>query len=240
MPPRLREAAEDSYSARALIYAMVIERRDQACRQAQLAHLREFADAGVYDLTLALLPEMRRREFFLPLAEIAMPALRTMSKEQYERFRRNLAVLIDADQAVTLFEWALEAMVVHHLDRCFGAAAGGGGIIADFARVRAEAEYALSLLARAGHGEDGAPAAFGAAAAEISRPLRYLDDAFHPTRLYESLRKLNRLAPRRKEQFIQAALASIAHNGGVNRDEAELLRAFANLLDCPVCPVEVR
>lgn len=54
---------------------------------------------------LALLTD-GRREWFLPLLELSIPALRTMSMNQYRDFRTLLQRLIHEDNRVSLFEFA--------------------------------------------------------------------------------------------------------------------------------------
>lgn len=229
LSPALSAAMKDSYAARALIYAMLLDEKDQACRDAQLAHLRAFADRGVYDLTIELADELQSLPHAarLPLLLQTPPALRTMSAAQYERFANNLHELIAADEKVDLFEWALEAALLHYLDDGFGVAGRRG------ARPRAarSVAYALSILARAGHGED-APAVFARRAPKAS----YQDDPFDPDKLYDAMRAVTALSPSRRRRFLQDAVAIAAHDGVINSDEGALLRAFAAILDCPLPP----
>ncbi|MBE8158992.1 MAG: M48 family metallopeptidase, partial [Betaproteobacteria bacterium] len=165
LPPQVAAALEDSYSARALVYAFLLD-EDAACRQKQLAHLESFADAGVYELTLKIAPEIARlpRPARLPILMQAAPALREMSAAQYALFAGNAAALITADDKIDLFEWSAEAALLHCLEGRFGAPKPDKLHPAKkLPAAKDAAEYALSILAQAGQGENAA-AVFAATA----------------------------------------------------------------------------
>ena len=58
LPLEVRQAAEDSYSARSLLYTILLARKNDGCRKMQLAQLRKFADPGVYEMVLRLFPHI--------------------------------------------------------------------------------------------------------------------------------------------------------------------------------------
>ena len=116
-PAVLRAAASSPFSARALIYRLLLDSRPDI-RQAQLEQVRTGAEPRDYQETLRLaepvrqLPDAAR----LPLVEHAVPALRQMSPQQYQVFRTQVDALIHADQKVSLFEYALHCMLHRYLD----------------------------------------------------------------------------------------------------------------------------
>lgn len=222
LPQILREALEDSYSARALVYAMLLDDNDDACRRAQCGHLRAFADTGVYELSMKIAPEISRLPCCvrLPLLMQTLPALRMLSSAQYALFTRNLAALIAADEKVSLFEWGVEAVLLHYLEACFGEP-----VKTKIPDAKTAARYALSVLAQAGEQDAGVP--------NNRRP------AFDPHRLEQAMRRLDKLPPAQKRAFIQAAADLAARDGILGADEGVLLRVFAALLDCPLPPALV-
>jgi hypothetical protein len=117
VPDALREAAQSPFSARALLYALLLDAAP-GVRQAQLAQLQAGAEPRDYQETLRLadlvrpLPDAAR----LPLLDRAMPALRQMSPPQHQVFRAQVEALIHADQKVSLFEYALHCMLRRYLD----------------------------------------------------------------------------------------------------------------------------
>ncbi len=229
LPEKLRNAFTDPYSARALAYAMLLDERDDTCRRAQCGYLQNFADTGVYDLTLSLAPEVSRLPHAarLPLLLQAMPALRMLSPEQYERFSHNLEILIAADEKMDVLEWSISAALSHYLSDCFG--------VSKKRKLPTSANaisYALSMMAKAGHGTE-AKKAFTAGAPQS----QFRDETFKPSLLEDAMRRLSRASPKIKRRFLESAAKIAAHDGQINPDEGVLLRAYAALLDCPLPPV---
>ena len=91
--------------ARAVVYCLVLDEDEYMCRR-QLDHLAKVADTGVYDETSRLMSMVRglKTGFRLPLVDMALPALRQLSKSQYALFKANLQVMIEADGKLSLFE----------------------------------------------------------------------------------------------------------------------------------------
>src|SRR5690606_9071616 len=52
----------------------------------------------------------------LPLIELALPALTELTRDQYQVFKRCMDALILADRKISLLEWALQRIVLHHLE----------------------------------------------------------------------------------------------------------------------------
>ena len=240
IPPALLDAAHDPHSARALLYAMLLDARDEECRRAQLEIVAARGDAGVYEETLRMADFMPTlpRGARLPLAEIAAPALRGLSPRQHRLFAENMDALVAADRAIDLFEWCLQAVTLHYLADAFGAKPPRATTLR---KSRDACVYALSILSCAGHPESEAEAraAFADAAAalpELGEGAEFDGRGFHPGALLEAARALGGLAPLEKEKFIRACALCAARDGVVSHDERNLLTVFAALLDCPMPP----
>ena len=240
IPPALLDAARDPHSARALLYAMLLDGRDEGCRRAQLEILSARGDAGVYEETLRLADFMPAlpRGARLPLAEIAAPALRGLSPRQHRLFAENMDALVAADRAIDLFEWCLQAVTLHYLADAFGAKPPGATTLR---KSRDACVYALSILSCAGHPESEAEARAAVADAAAALPelgggVEFDGRGFHPDALLEAARALGGLAPLEKEKFIRACAVCAARDGVVSHDERNLLTVFAALLDCPIPP----
>ena len=88
MPDVLRVAAQEPFSAHALVYALLLDPRADL-RNLQLNRLKAGAEPQVFAETLRLLapvqalPDTHR----LSLLDLAMPALRQMSPRQHRAFR---------------------------------------------------------------------------------------------------------------------------------------------------------
>ena len=241
LPAAVKEAAREPYGARAVMYSLVLD-QGQEVRDKQLKQLQVNADRDVYTLTLKLMTEMDGLEpkFRLPLIDIAMPALKALSRSQYKTFRRNLLALIEADAKVELLEWSLQKILFSHLDGQFFKLSHVRAIYSQPAQIKQEIALVLSVLAYAGQQRTGdAEQAFASAAKVLVLPGLSLvaKNSISLPGLDAALDKLTRLKPLAKPGFLKACVASIVHDQLASPVEVELLRAFADVLDCPMPPV---
>ena len=120
MPDVLRVAAQEPFSAHALVYALLLDPRADL-RELQLTRLKasaepqEFAETLRLDVAVQALPDTHR----LPLLDLTMPALRQMSPRQHRAFRAQVEVLMIADERLSLFEYTLRCVLHRHLDAQF-------------------------------------------------------------------------------------------------------------------------
>jgi len=240
LPPVIQTAAREPYGARAVIYALVMD-KGQTVRSAQLNQLHDHADRGVYALTLTLLQPMDdlAMKLRLPLMDIAIPALKQLSLAQYQLFKENLTALIEMDSRVDLLEWSLQKILFRHLDDQFFKQPPLSARFYDWTQLRPEFALVLSVMAHAGAAEqDGAKAAFDAAAHALgSSPMNLLaKDQIRMSDLDTALEKLDRLTPTGKSLLLKACTTSLWYDQKATALELELLRAFASVLDCPMPP----
>ena len=117
LPAALVAAAREPYGSRAVVYALLLDRKG-GTRRRQLAQLEAAADHGVFEETLrvARLVEPLNAKMRLPLLEIALPALHALSPTQRALFLRNIVGLVEGDDTIDLFEWSLHRILRHDLD----------------------------------------------------------------------------------------------------------------------------
>ena len=241
LPAAVRWSAREPYGARAVIYGLVLD-ADAAILQRQLSLLERQADIGVHDQARLLLPELRKldRKHRLTLVDMAMPALRQLSTNQYQAFKSNLQALIRMDAKVTLFEWSLQKIVLHTLEANFVEKPSHRSEHGAISQCRHECSLVFSVLAYAQKGGDeAAQAAFDAARSALG-----MDDVELVNRnrvdlqsLDAAMDRLARLKPQAKRTFIKACAMGILSDNQVAPKEMELLRAIAALLDCPMPPL---
>ena len=67
--------------------------------------------------TLMLEKEIRSLKpvFYLPVLELAIPALRCLSAAQFAGMKRYVQALVEADGKLALFEFVLQKIVTHQL-----------------------------------------------------------------------------------------------------------------------------
>jgi len=241
LPLVIKEAAREPYGARAVIYSLVLD-PGQAVRGRQLAHLQVYADPDVFVLTHKLLPEMDGLDikYRLPLMDIAIPALKQLSLDQYQAFRENLVALIEMDSRVDLLEWSLQKILFNHLDGQFFKLAHTKTRYSHAGQLKQEIELVLSVMAHAGQQDQNEiDAAFSAATKtlEISGLQLMPKDKISLSDLDLALQKLEMLKPLAKPQLLKACAASVLRDQKISPVEIELLRAFSDILGCPMPPI---
>jgi Zn-dependent protease with chaperone function len=242
IPDALRVAAKEPFSARALVYALLLDPRADL-RNLQLARMKagatppDFAEIVRLADPVQALPDRLR----LPLLDLAMPALRQMSPRQHQAFRAQVEALMNADQRLSLFEYTLCCVLHRHLDAQFLPQRPTGPVYSSPAPAMAKV---LSLLAWEGQPEpDQAVRAFDTG-------MRIYIGGDHIYRLLPreecslvafdaALRKLNQSAPAIKRRIVVACAACILADRQVTVREEELLRAICDTLDCPLPPLVV-
>jgi hypothetical protein len=238
MPTPVVEAAHDPYGARAVIFATLLDRNEEI-RLAQLRALDQLAESDVFEFTRMLIPsvdelDVRAR---LPLVDMTLPALRSMSLAQYRQFTKCFITLVEADQRLGLFEWTLHQILLRHLRPQFEPVRPRPIVYYGLQQLGAPCSVLLSALARVSHADD--QAAFDAGARALAEvPLRLLPPTeCGLTKLKEALAELAGAAPKQRQRLVDACAACICADGRVKVGEAELLRAICDLLDCPMPPL---
>jgi Zn-dependent protease with chaperone function len=243
LPAELVAAAHEPLSAAGLALALVLS-RNAAQRQGQLdaieAQVRAEYFAGLPAIAAAveaLAPRDR-----LPLVSLALPALRELSPSQYEGFARLLEALVESDQEIDLFEYALLRLVRRHLAPHFGAETPAR-IVQYYALNPLLPDVAVLLSALAHQGQEDEPAAAAAFAVGARRldpggtRLHLLPAAdCYLAQIDAALDRLALAAPAIKRQLLEGCAVAVAADGQVEVREAELIRAIADSLECPLPP----
>jgi len=232
----LRPALSDTTGAQLLVLGLLIEQE-----QTIAAHQEQIV-AQTYGPNAAAQVEAVRNAaarmppgWRLPLADLAMPALRKLPPAARDRLLALARKLIAADGRVTLPEFLLYTVLEARL---------GPGVqsvrpvrYASLRDLSAEARLVLSLVATVRMPEApahayqaGARLLDGAGTEPIGREALALD------KVSAALHRLNLLAPLAKPQFIKACVAVAFVDGSTNWRAASCLRTLCAALDCPLPP----
>lgn len=243
IPDILKDAAHEPCGARALIYFLILD-KSPAIRKQQLHHLMAHADPGAYRETVKLSLNIDRieNEFRLPLVDIALSSLRQLSKKQYQLFKENLDILIKMDEKISLFEWMIQRIVLHHLDRVFEKKQRSRKENLALIKTQNSCAILLSLLCHTGrqHGIDNQHA-FDLANKELGGfDIQLLDkNTLKLNSLNQALEELVQIKPLEKPRLLKACAAGITADKMITITETELFRAIADTLDCPMPPLLV-
>jgi Zn-dependent protease with chaperone function len=242
LPDELRQAAREPLSASALALGMLLS-RDPAARESQRAGLEDLLDQATREELERLQPflDALPRGHRLPLLLLAAPALRGLSAEQFTAWETAIQDLIEHDAQIELFEFTLQHFLRRQLAPAYQPQPRRAAQLYSLRGVVAECGTLLSALAHLS-GEEG-PArdeAFQrgvAALGELPQALALEPlSACGVERVGQALDRLNDLTPPLKKVVLGACVNVVAHDGMIQADEAELLRAIADALDCPIPP----
>jgi Zn-dependent protease with chaperone function len=243
LPDSVTAAARVPLDAVALIYAMLLS-PDETTRTTQLAELAKRVDPAIQGKTIALYPDVSTAatHAHLPIINLALGALRQLRPEQFNQFSQTLQWLIESDGKVELFEFVLQKIVLRHLTSRFS---GARPPVAQYYTLKPlvpDCAVVLSALANVGSSD----------AAEIQKAFEtgapYLrapdgaDLALLPCgqcgvdQIDAALNRLALAVPTIKKNLIEASIHTVGTDGVITENEAELLRAVADTLDCPIPP----
>jgi len=227
LPDDVMRAARDPVRARALIFALLSDPEPNAEVD-------------------ALRPVVKSLDVHakLPLVELAFPALRSLSVEEYTAFSRKLQTLMESDQQIDLFEFALQKMISRHLDPHFKGPVKRATRHIRLKPLAPSCSILLSALAHAGHEtSEQAETAFRQGCTTLGIPAD--DMHFLPLnecdlgRVNEALDELAQAAEGIRNLVLNAAVQVIAADGALQGEEAELLRAIADSLGCAIPPLAI-
>jgi Zn-dependent protease with chaperone function len=243
LPGTINAAAREPLDAVALIYALLLSPDETECT-VQLAELAKRVEPEIYQKIVALHPDVSAAASHarLPMVNLALGALRHLSAEQYDQFSKTLQWLIESDGRIELFEFVVQKIVLRHLAAQF---TGARRPIVQYYTLKPlvpDCAIVLSALANVGSGDDAVvEKAFEAGAPYLRAPndgdLTLLPRAQCGVDQIDAA--LNRLAlavPTIKKNLIEASVYTIGADGVMTESEAELLRAIADTLDCPIPP----
>lgn len=233
IPQALKLAARSTDGAEALLYGLVLSPSAPLLAM-QLETLQPQVDSAVFN-TLDLLRESLSTlnpGLRLPLLDLAIPSLKQLGKKTFAAVKRNVSLLIEADNDVDLLEWTLLRIVERNVE-------GAPAVQFKFGLFQCADELTVLLgtLANAGQPDpkdalaaleyawEGLPFERGH---ELPSELENLEAA---------LKRLRHLMPEEKPALLNALVRCVEHDGKVTVAEAQLMRAIADLLDCPMPPV---
>jgi Zn-dependent protease with chaperone function len=243
IPESLQTAVHDPLGAAALVCAFLLA-EDAEVREKQMKELlRETSDA-VQQETIRVWPDIQGvpAQARIPLIDMALPALRRFSLPQFEQFRAAVNALIASDDEVTLFEFMLQKIVMRHLDTRFYPDRRLPTQFYDLHPLAEDGGVILSALAYCGADDEAkASLAFAQGADSLGRAARAEIQLFPAaqcdlTRLSAALDRFGQSVPQIKKNLLTACAQTVTFDGVIQPREAELLRAIADTLDCPVPP----
>jgi Zn-dependent protease with chaperone function len=240
IPQTLRTLTQDSFGACVTVYSLLLD-RNADIRQRQIASLAKHAQGSV-------LREMKRHwaafrqlsaETKLPLVELAMPALKQLTGEQYQGFQKNLNRLISADNDIQLFEFLLRRTVLSHLKTLHDTTRRKQRP-ESVTQVHAAAADLISALATAGHSDRQQ------AVTALQQSMHSLSPGWNVNSQTDTGDQIDFVAADRaltllsdttlniKQRVLRACAVCIEHDGQTTPGELLLLRVIGDALGLPM------
>lgn len=242
IPDTVKHAAHDPAAAVALIYALLLS-HDAATRATQLEQLAPQVAPEVLAQVTKLFPEVApiAVRVRLPLVNLALPALRRLRAAEFPQFSRTLQWLVESDGQIELFEFVLQKIIRRHLGAQFGPPRRAVVQFYSMKPLLPDCAVLLSALAHVGSGDAAAGAkAFRQGAPYLRAPegsVEFLSvEQCGLDQLDGALNRLDQAAPQIKKNLLEACVRVAGADGVMQENEAELLRAIADTLDCPMPP----
>ena len=243
LPPEVKSALREPAGAAGIVYSLLLS-EDDPVRAKQMEILRANLTPALFGRTAALAAQIQALgvRYKLMLAELAVPALRQHSLDEYTAFNETVRKLIECDGAIELFEYALMKMVARQLRAYFE---GPDLDQARYGRTRdvlPECALLLSALAYVGQEEDepAARTAFAEGQRFLDAPgaqIQFIPRSeWNLSQVDAALGRLAKCPGDVQRNILLACGKTVATDNQVTEREAELLRAIADSLDCPMPP----
>lgn len=239
IPDRVRAAVHEPLQAEALCYGLLLH-KEKDLKEKQLNAIREKVGEEVEKEVKGIAPALEavEREWILPLIDMALPALKQMSEKQYRAFRESLRELIEADDEVSVFEYALEKVLVHNLDAFILEKPDPKVRHKKLGALTQELSLLLSAIAHQSSPSPEEAWRSGIGAFEddaIQKGSRFIEQgALQFKELDEALDAFAASSGEVRKQFLTAAVKVAYADGDLSKEEMELLRAMAEAIDCPM------
>lgn len=174
-------------------------------------------------------------KYRLPLIELAIPSLKSLSQSQLEQFEQHMLLIIKHDNRVEFWEWALHWIITQSLNKPIVVKPRYD----NFTLIENECAILLSATVyTASSRNEVGKEAYNAAANEIGISIELVEkNKINSSDLLNALAKVRELKPLVKPRFLKALSLAAQHDGVIEPEEIEFIRAIAEGIDCPMPPL---
>lgn len=237
IPMELHDASHSAFSARALIYALLLD-NSAAINTKQLEVLKAGAHPVTFREMEKLASKVKELEIsrYLTLISLCIPALKNLSQQQYRVFKKNLISLIQADDNVSFFEWCLYRIVTSNIEQ------RRQKENLALSTCKNEALYLITCtLQLSPHQRREAIYMQTLQDLPWARSVTpaFKDEPIILAKLDRSLNRLEKLKPLEKPKLLKVILNIMKADGEFNLREQEFFRAIADSLNCPIPPITI-
>lgn len=244
LSPASLSAIRGGAGGQAIVFALLLGQDDQL-RQSEITFLEQSVDQLTLQNTLGFYAEIGSLDSSkkIALIDLTIPSLRQLSPPEYERFQSLTQSLVESDGQIDLFEFMLQKIIRRHLDLFFNRVRPPKIRYRHLAKLRKELSILLSTLAGVGSRSEGqAKLAFQEGEESVTEELGGERLRFLPPEecdlgpIGASLDRFDEATPLMKKRLLHACGKVVMADQKINDSEAELLRAIADTIGCPIPP----
>jgi hypothetical protein len=240
IPQNLYDLTADNREAQLLVFCIFLDEKENILKiQRKLiakAYFEESATSAEKFETIRSEVQKYPRDLYLNLVYICIPTLKSLSEEEYLKFKETLIKLIEADNKVSWSELNLKYLILYPLDIAFGIRKPARETCLYIGAIKRDAEVLLSKFTHYQFNNDELACAafnktvlsFGVGALEYQPSqnisIADLENAYNAAQTAKF--------PLKKKLFEMAA-ACLKTDGELSAHDTETLHALASLLHLP-------
>ena len=243
LPESLRLGVREQQSATAIAFALALDTENPEVQERQITWLKEVQPPELVEKTLEFSSEVSQLDpsLRLPLVDLTVPALRQTSAKECQQLCKCVQGLIKARGSLSLWNFVLQLVLWHRLEPCINPKSATTVEFTSIDQIWSDSILVLSALARVGQTEpDEIAYAFRSGvfrlpgAGQQEKPDTPIACNFID--LKKSIDRLRLATPKLKQALVDACAHTVLLDNKVTPSEADLLRAIAMTLDCPIPP----
>lgn len=236
LPEILLDSAHEPLYARTLVCGLLLDQENIQTNQKQWEILQKYLDSASLKHLKNIMPALQRvpRSHYLSVIDLVIPAIKVLSTIQMRDFIHLLHALIHADNNVSLFEWCLNRILICN--------STGKSISGNKRLIHMNDEVHSLLIASCQELSDlQFSKALSAAEKHLSGLVlqKEINRRFDIQEFDRVITQLEQLHPMDKPRLLKGLAAAMESDGLVTPMKAELFRAIADCLDCPVSPLSI-
>ncbi len=234
IPVALVRHSHEPLGAHALTCALLMNgHADVYPRQMEV--LQQSETRGLAELAHTLFPAVAElgAPKRLPLLELCLPALKSISLKQYRRLKTTLLQLIKADARTELHEWCLYQLVRHYLDPEFIQVKPSRARHRRLSKVKQHLRVTLSVLAHEGGGETEVVFRMGVQELGLDTLQLLPREDCSVAAFSQAVHELADCYPLLKPRILKAMTLAAGEDGQLSPEEKEIIAAMAAVMDCP-------
>ena len=170
----------------------------------------------------------------IALIDMALPALKQMSLQEYRLFKKTIWELIRGDSVIDLFEFMLQQAIKRQLENHFSTGSVYQRESLEFKNLKNEIALLLSAFSSLDKESDSA---YQAGIDDLNLPVvRIAKEKIDLNELHRALSRIEKATPLTKRSFLQACLRVVTFDSVLTSAEAEMLRLMSDSIACPLPP----